>query len=149
MFQMWKVILIFFMLVCALSDLRNKAVDIRIFAAMLAAEIVMCIWRLAKGGEIRWISILTGGIQGILLGILSRVSKGALGAGDAVYFTLTGFILGGKANGIFIAGTVFAAALIGLVILMIGTWKKKRGVRQDFPLLPIALPIGVLITVIL
>ena len=51
MFQMWKVILIFFMLVCALSDLRNKAVDIRIFAAMLAAEIVMCIWRLAKGGE--------------------------------------------------------------------------------------------------
>lgn len=79
-----------------------------------------------------WQEVLCGILPGILLYGLSRVSRGAIGEGDALVFAVCGIYLGLEKDLLLLWLSLFLAMLAGSFLLL----RKKGNRKTRIPLVP-------------
>ena len=143
-----KLLVGLFMLLCAALDFRENKIDIRVFLGMLFAEICGYFGMIFYGMRIDYTAIALGAGCGFVLWILSRITDGALGPGDAIFFGLTGLAMGGELNLLLIAGAIGVSAVFGLTLSVKAMLRGSTFRNRSFALLPLVLPVGLLILIL-
>ena len=136
-----KVLFIAFLCVCALLDYKYRSIDIRIFWIMLLGETAFILILVILERNLDIPSMLSGVLLGVLLFILSRLTRGSIGQGDAWFFALSGLAIGGARN-----ICVFAASILMCAVIGIGLNMNAPARGRKIALLPIVLPFGVIMT---
>lgn len=138
-----RCILLLFFLVCAFLDLRTKTIDLRILAAMGAAEIIWFFLSLSRpdsSAALLLESSAAGLIPGFLLLAAAFLSRGSIGCGDGLFFLLFGFASGFPAAASVLLGSLLIAAIASLFILTIGFVTGHPSGGKSIPFLPFTLP---------
>jgi leader peptidase (prepilin peptidase)/N-methyltransferase len=97
-----------------------------------------------SGEQSIWILLAGCSIGAALLGI-SRLTEGALGAGDGIFFVITGLYLGFWRNLLLLSSALFLCSMAGLACLI---WEKGKGNncrKKTLPFLVFAFPAGILL----
>ncbi len=95
-------------------------------------------------GTSAW-SLLAGCFVGVALLGISRLTDGAFGAGDGIFFIITGLYLGFWKNLLLLSSSLFACSIAGLFCL---AWEKKKGNdyrKKTLPFLIFVFPVGILL----
>ena len=143
-----KITFILFVIVCSVSDIKKKTVDICIFLTMLIFTITGYVWMLVSGEEVLWLRLGIGILSAGVMWLIAYCTKQQLGYGDAMYFTCTALILACK-NILLILGTFILSALTSLVLLLICSIQHRSRSLKDttLPLIPFSLPVALLLCV--
>lgn len=152
-----KFLFSFFLIRFSWQDLKNKRIRVRglygfgiVGAGMTLVRCVGIViaaggaWRQSIAGILLW---FLGLIPGMMLLILERQTRGAVGSGDGYFFLIAGFYLGGWQTMELWMGSVFVSSLAGgawmLAVLFRGKekniWEKMR--KKRLPFLPCAVPV--------
>ncbi len=137
-----KGLLAVFMAVCAVRDLRHKGIERGLFLCMALLEAAAYAAMAAGGLPVRWKAAAAGLLTGGGIWLLSLLSRGGIGSGDAAYFALTGAAMGAPANLLVFGLSMMACVLFGLAAVFRGMLKGRSVKGLRFPLLPVVLPIG-------
>jgi leader peptidase (prepilin peptidase)/N-methyltransferase len=136
-----RLIFLLFLSVCVFQDIREKSIDLRVFLLMSAAEILWYIRSTVTGTQPDFVSLLLGAGTGAALYVLSFLSRGAVGTGDALFFLLAGGASGLQSVLLLLSASLFLAGLFSLVFLVAGFVRKKSMRKFRIPFLPFtALP---------
>ena len=135
-----KIILILFMIICAISDIRTKSIDIRIFIAMYIVEFIWYMYANAFGIHLEIASLMIGASLGIFLIIISKISRGAIGIGDGMFFIASGIACGSYRSIYMFICTMTLSAICSLFIIMWGIFQKKSMRGKQMPLIPLTIP---------
>lgn len=116
-------ILTILLVLAVLTDIREKLIlDVITFPAL----VILLIARLFIGSEPFWFYLL-GGIVGFsLLLLIAIVSKGGMGGGDIKLYAAIGVALGPWMTVMSLVLASFAGAIVGLVLIGLGIWKRKE-----------------------
>ena len=137
-----------FMLICAACDIRENKIDIRIFGIMLFAELCGYIGIGLLGAEIDFVAIAAGAASGILIWMLSRITNGSIGTGDAIFFGLTGVAMGGLWNALLFIAGLAVCAIYALILAAAGMMRGRPVRNQSFAMLPMVFPVGILLLIL-
>ncbi len=108
-------------------------------------------WKLFLHGNTAYLSAksLIGGMAvGLFLLVISKVSQGAVGAGDGLLFVITGLYIGFWKNAALLCISLMLCSLWGVGIMILGKKKWIELKKKELPFLPFVLPAGVWIMVI-
>ena len=142
-----KVFVSLFIIICAISDLRIKAIDLRLFYAAAILEAVTYVWMIFKGVSVDFTCMAIGVSVGVLILIIAGITRGQIGLGDAIFFVITGIAIGGYRNILLCAGGMLAGALYGLIVHMIRFIRGKSVKGYSFAFIPLLAPIGMVILI--
>ena len=123
-------IIVAYLLIMAIIDIRNKAIPIVPGVVML---IVVAVVRLVMG--VSPITVGAGIGIGVLLYGVSRISRGEIGEADGLVYAVTGAALGMLKNCELLLVSLLLASLVGLVLLIF----KKVGRKYRLPFVPFTL----------
>ena len=112
----------------AVTDLKKQEINIPVSGIMAAAAIP--IYFFAK--DISVLNSIIGIAEGLLLILISVMTKGQIGMGDGILLAACGLMLGGKDNFImFFFACLFSAVVSGLIMLV-----KKADKKTKIPFVP-------------
>ena len=133
--------LVFIVLVIeALKDFRKKEVNIPILGIMAIAAMIMVF----LGKDISVSNAIIGLAEGVLLILVSVMTKGQIGIGDGILLAACGLMLGGKDNMVMFFFACLSSAIVSVLIMII----KKADKKTKIPFVPFMIP-GFLIMVLL
>ena len=134
-----RLLVLIFTAVCAFQDFRSMRIDLRVFVLAGTSEAGMYLLLLLRGGTPDWRQVLAAGLAGLLLLLLSVLSAGAFGEGDALFFLLFGTAAGLRYQLAAACVSVFLAGAFSLCFLC-GSFLKGRHAagKKRFPFLPFA-----------
>ena len=124
----------------AITDFKKKEVNI-VFPVLLAAAATVMLF-FTK--DISLINSIIGIAEGVLLILISFLTKGEIGMGDGILLAACGLMLGGKDNLIMFFFACFSSAIVSALIMLI----KKADKKTKIPFVPFMIP-GFLIMVLL
>lgn len=132
-----QIILCGFLITMAFIDKRTKQIPIMPLLG-LSIVFVVCNFILEKG-IFEWLS---GIVIGIVLLVVSIITSGRIGAGDALVYVLTGIVLGIYKNLELLILALFFASIASAILIFV----KHVGKNYRIPFLPFtALAYGVVI----
>lgn len=108
-------------------DLRKK--EIPVIPGIICAAVVVLLQLLGRNTWIEW---LPGICTGLLLWGVSRLSRGAVGEGDALVFAVVGVSLGFMASLEVLMLSLFFAAAAGIALMAF----RRVGRRYRMPFIP-------------
>ena len=133
--------LVFIVLVIeALMDFRKKEVNIPVLGILVVAAMVMFF----LGKDISVSNAIIGLAEGLLLILVSVMTKGQIGIGDGILLAACGLMLGGKDNMVMFFFACLSSAIVSVLIMII----KKADKKTTIPFVPFMIP-GFLIMVLL
>ncbi len=89
------------------------------------------------------ISVLAmGGLLGVVLLLISKCSRGALGEGDGIFFIITGIYLGFWKNLLLFFSSLMLCSFFGLALFLWGWFQGKDYRKKRLPFLMFTLPMG-------
>ena len=133
--------LVFIVLVIeALMDFRKKEVNIPVLGILVVAAMVMFF----LGKDISVSNAIIGLAEGVLLILVSVMTKGQIGIGDGILLAACGLMLGGKDNMVMFFFACLSSAIVSVLIMII----KKADKKTKIPFVPFMIP-GFLIMVLL
>ena len=133
--------LVFIVLVIeALKDFRKKEVNIPVLGILVVAAMVM----IFLGKDISVSNAIIGLAEGLLLILVSVMTKGQIGIGDGILLAACGLMLGGKDNMVMFFFACLSSAIVSVLIMII----KKADKKTTIPFVPFMIP-GFLIMVLL
>jgi leader peptidase (prepilin peptidase)/N-methyltransferase len=124
----------------AVKDFRKKEVNIPVLGILVAAAMVM----IFLGKDISVLNVITGLAEGLLLILVSVMTKGQIGMGDGILLAACGLMLGGKDNMVMFFFACLSSAIVSVLIMII----KKADKKTTIPFVPFMIP-GFLIMVLL
>ena len=124
----------------AVTDFKKKEVNI-IFPILLAAAAVVMLF---FSKDISLINAIIGIAEGLLLILISVLTKGQIGMGDGILLAACGLMLGGRDNLIMFFFACLSSAVVSALIMII----KKADKKTKIPFVPFMIP-GFLIMVFL
>ncbi|MBR6383250.1 MAG: prepilin peptidase [Lachnospiraceae bacterium] len=124
----------------AVTDFKKKEVNI-IFPVLLAAAATVMFF-FTK--DISLINAIIGTGEGLLLILISLLTKGEIGMGDGILLAACGLMLGGRDNLIMFFFACLSSAVVSALIMLI----KKADKKTKIPFVPFMIP-GFLIMVLL
>ena len=124
----------------AVTDFKKKEVNI-IFPILLAAAAVVMLF---FSKDISLINAIIGIAEGLLLILISVLTKGQIGMGDGILLAACGLMLGGRDNLIMFFFACLSSAVVSALIMII----KKADKKTKIPFVPFMIP-GFLIMVLL
>jgi len=124
----------------AVTDFKKKEVNI-IFPILLAAAAVVMLF---FSKDISLINAIIGIAEGLLLIMISVLTKGQIGMGDGILLAACGLMLGGRDNLIMFFFACLSSAVVSALIMII----KKADKKTKIPFVPFMIP-GFLIMVLL
>lgn len=151
-----------YLFAAAWQDWRHQAVSGRVllffFAHFLASQLCQCLCAvnlqqlpasLWYCGMIRdpalW-QLLGGALLGAVLMGLSRISEGAMGMGDGIFFLISGIYFGFWRNLLLLCAALLLCSCAGLCLIIRGRMTGKDCRRKKLPFLIFVLVPGVIIT---
>ena len=136
-----RFVLVFIVLVIeALKDFRKKEVNIPVLGILVVAAMVM----IFLGKDISVSNAIIGLAEGLLLILVSVMTKGQIGMGDGILLAACGLMLGGKDNMVMFFFACLSSAIVSVLIMII----KKADKKTTIPFVPFMIP-GFLIMVLL
>ena len=126
-----KIILGVFLIINTITDIRNKSIKIPVLAVFSIIGIIMYIMI----RPVAVISEIGGIITGTLFIVISYLTKGKIGMGDALLMTVTGIYLGAEQNIILIMEALFITLLYSIVLIIF----KKAGRDREIAFAPFML----------
>lgn len=121
-------ILFLFLLICAVWDLRHKAIPLWVCLGGLASTAV---WQFFTR-EMDMAGILGGILIGIFLLAAGTITKGQIGSGDGIVFIITGIVLGMRDNFLLLSGSLMISFLFSILLIFL----KKINLKTRLPFLP-------------
>lgn len=119
------IILAAYLLPAAVADIKKKSIDVRILAGFFLAAVLVL---LISGEELFWWNRILGLFPGALLLLISYLSHGAVGKGDAYVLFFMGYVLG-LLSVLEILFWAWAACFVAAAYFFI---KKKKNKRLPF-----------------
>ena len=116
---------------CAAEDVKKRSITSLYLAIFGAVGIVIHLF----GRELSWPGIGLGVAVGVVLLLLSRLTRGSIGMGDGLVFCVTGIFLGGVCNLELLMISLLYAAFFSLGMLTFGKKYKNRW-KREIPFLP-------------
>lgn len=110
-----------YLIVMAAIDRRTKQIPVWPGAVCMAAMVMV---HIIDGRD--WKYWLPGILVGIFLYVVSRVSRGRVGAGDALVYAVTGMALGFGRNIELLATSLFLASIAAVLLIIV------RRVRRNY-----------------
>ena len=136
-----RFVLVFIVLVIeAVKDFRKKELDIPVLGILVVAAMVM----IFLGKDISVLNAIIGLAEGLLLILVSVMTKGQIGMGDGILLAACGLMLGGKDNMVMFFFACLSSAIVSVLIMII----KKADKKTTIPFVPFMIP-GFLIMVLL
>ena len=136
-----RFVLVFIVLVIeAVKDFRKKEVNIPVLGILVVAAMVM----IFLGKDISVSNAIIGLAEGLLLILVSVMTKGQIGMGDGILLAACGLMLGGKDNLVMFFFACLSSAIVSVLIMII----KKADKKTTIPFVPFMIP-GFLIMVLL
>jgi len=136
-----RFVLVFIVLVIeAVKDFRKKELDIPVLGILVVAAMVM----IFLGKDISVSNAIIGLAEGLLLILVSVMTKGQIGMGDGILLAACGLMLGGKDNMVMFFFACLSSAIVSVLIMII----KKADKKTTIPFVPFMIP-GFLIMVLL
>ena len=137
---MWEGLFVCFLLTAAGQDLKRSRVDIMIYLIFGASAVVLGAYKWAVQGEsYEVLGHLAGASVGAVLLGAGMASRGAIGAGDGLFFLVSGLMLGFWEN---LALLCYGTLCCGIFCLIYFVWcKVMRGEntgKHTVPFLPFA-----------
>ncbi len=135
---------VFFVGIASWQDARHKRVELWLFWVFGAAAAVLLAGQWFCGAGEDLFSHLLGGIPGIMLLGVSKITKEGIGVGDGLFFFVSGLMLGLEKNLMLLCGGVLLCGGYGLWLLF---YKRVRyGIdarKETLPFLPFAAAAGI------
>jgi leader peptidase (prepilin peptidase)/N-methyltransferase len=134
-----------FLLLTVWQDIRRKEIDLWIFCVFGIAAAAVALDSVISGGKPGWQEYLAGGGFGVALFLLSRLTGGSIGAGDGLFFVVTGLMLGfGKCMLLF-CGATFLSGIYSLCFYSYQRLRYNINVgKETLPFLPFAALTGLI-----
>ena len=132
-------LILFFLVYCALEDLRDMSVSVLAFLAMAVSELGWYLLRLFRGGVTDWRGLLLGTLPGLFLILLSILSSSAIGMGDGLFFLLIGTAAGLPLTLMLTVCTFCLSAVWSLAVIVLRQLRGLPRNPQFIPLLPFTL----------
>lgn len=126
-----KSLLLLFLGYFAYTDGTTRKVGLLPLAAAFVSGAALQI----TAGEIRLYELALGCAVGVVLVLISYLSRGALGMGDALLFITSGAFLGIRENIFLLFFSLVLAAVFSAVMLIF----RKRSLKDSFPFAPFIL----------
>ncbi len=101
------------------TDMRKRVIYLRVLLPFLAAGII---WHFIRN-EQGIIDIAGGVLTGLMLLLVSRLSKGRIGTGDGLLLIVSGVLLGAVGNLMLLTIAFLLAAFFSIILL---TFRKCR-----------------------
>lgn len=156
--RMSRMSFFFYIVATAWQDGRKKAVSgwllLFFFVHFLTSQIcrlvfdvdmekrLTAIWYQGMCADPSLLPLWAGCLIGVVLLIVSKVTEGALGEGDGLFFFIAGIYLGFWKNLFLLCSSLFFCSIAGLVYMVLGRLKGKDYRKRKLPLLVFALPAG-------
>lgn len=87
-----------------------------------------------------------GSLLGGILLLIGRLSRGALGEGDGIFFIIAGIYLGFWKNLALLVSALILCSFSGLVLFLWGQMQGRDYRKKTLPLLVFTLPMGIYLT---
>lgn len=116
-----------YLMVMAVIDRRTKQIPVWPGVACMA---VIALVSMLGGTD--WKHCQPGILVGVFLYAVSRVSRGRVGAGDALVYAVTGMALGFSRNVELLAASLFLASIAALVLVTV----RRVGRNYAMPFVP-------------
>jgi len=124
----------------AITDFRKKEINIPVSAILAFAAAVM----IFLCEDISVLNAIIGLAEGLILIMVSFMTKGQIGIGDGILLAACGLMLGGKNNMIMFFFACLISAIVSALIMII----KKADKKTKIPFVPFMIP-GFLVMVLL
>lgn len=124
----------------ALIDIRKHEINVIIPGGFAILGVVLTI--IVR--DIPYISVTVGIVEGLLIILISYLTKEQIGHGDGIIIAATGTLLGWKSNLIMFFSACFMSAIVAVILMII----KKADKKSRIPFVPFLIP-GFLISVLL
>lgn len=119
-----KVILSAVLLICGVQDIRKK--KILLWVVLLGAVLSCVCFPFCKSLSVP--DRMGGAVVGVVIIILSLLTSGKIGMGDALLLCLTGLGLGFWGNLELFAIALFLAALLSIVLMVMHLADRKKSI---------------------
>ena len=113
-------IILVFLVLCSISDLRSKKISTVLLQVMSFVVVVFAL----KCGKQTVLDVAGGILIGILFFLVSKYTKEAIGYGDSWLMSLLGIYLGGIHLLEVVVAAFFLACMVSLVGIVWKHWKK-------------------------
>ncbi len=126
-----SIIIIVFLIISTIFDLRNKNIPTMLILSSGAAILLLSL----PDPNMNWMGSLCGALLGVLMLVLSKVLNGAIGAGDGFVILLVGFVMRLYGGCVVLFYSLFLAAIFSIVMLCL----KKLTKKDSIPFVPFVL----------
>lgn len=124
-------ITIFYLICCAFTDIKWRYINTNLSLAAAVAGI--CFIFIFENKDI--IYHLSGIIPGLLLMMMSKITRGAIGMGDGIMFSVAGIYIGfNEAVNLFYV-SIFLCSIVSGILLIVG----RHSGKDRLPFAPFAL----------
>lgn len=120
--------LLLLLAICSYTDIRTRELSIKTMLIFGCIGVFL----LLREASVTGFYIPTGMFVGIGVFVISRVSKGAIGEGDAILLTVTGVILSVREMIILITIASFLAGMFGVLLMIC----KRADRKKELPFVP-------------
>lgn len=137
--RMEMFLLVFFIGLAAVQDIRKKQVKMWIYFIFSITAVCLAVYRLNQERDwwIRAADYGAGMLPGVILLWGGRVSGGEIGNGDGFLFLISGLFLGFWKNMVLLCYGTFFCGIFCLIYFVWGKLKSKKDVRkQTVPFIP-------------
>jgi leader peptidase (prepilin peptidase) / N-methyltransferase len=117
--------------ICTYTDIRKRELSMVIVGIFAGLAIVWCAVFMKA---FLWQQVI-GCVVGVLLLLLSKLTKGAIGEGDGYLLMVTGLFLGLWDNIRLLMGALWSVAVIAIILLII----RKADRKKELPFVPFLL----------
>ncbi len=126
-----EILFLSFAAIAAWQDFRNRQVSLLLFLIFAVAALPFCVADPA--------GCLPGIIPGLVLLLISRLTAGAVGFGDGLFFIVSGLYLGAFGNFTLLFASFFLGGIFSLAVFVIQRIKNNRYAgKETLPFLPFA-----------
>lgn len=147
MLEISRIVALMFILTAVWQDARDQSISIWVYLVYGFLCAMLMIVR--NGGDINaWVD--TGGSMGIglILCVLSRVTRGSIGEGDACFFLVTGMFFNLWENLSLLMSGLLLCSCYCLGMVVWGAYLHIQVRKRTVPFLPFLLPVGLWLVLI-
>ncbi len=109
------------LVLCAYGDIREKKVSVYMILAGIGGTIILNI----LGKDISLVNALLGAALGIVLIVVSKLTKGALGTGDAMLTVMIGLSIGLFNTMLALFYALLITSVVSVILLLLKRVKKQ------------------------
>ena len=114
-------IVLLFLLLCSISDLRTRKISTMLLVIMSLFMVLLCLFFKRQGGG----EIVGGVLIGIVFWLISKYSNETIGYGDSWIISLMGIYLGGICMLEIVVTAFFLTGFVSLMGIVFKKWKNS------------------------